>query len=108
MQTTITVRHCEIPEALRERALAVSERLAQLAPRPLEAAVVFDADGLEQVVELRLHVARGEPLIAKGEGVDHRTALDRAEAKLRRQLEKLTGRPRGARTPPHKRTSHPS
>ncbi len=106
MHTTITVRHCEIPEALRERALAVSERLAQLAPRPLEAAVVFDADGLQQVVELRLHVARGEPFIAKGEGTDHRTALDRAEGKLRRQLEKVNGRPRRARTPPHKPTTN--
>lgn len=98
MQTTITVRHCEVPEALRERALAVSERLAQFAPRPLEAAVVFDADGLRQVVELRLHVARGETFIAKGEGADHRTALDRAEDKLRRQLEKANGRPRRERT----------
>jgi ribosomal subunit interface protein len=98
MQTTITVRHCEVPEPLRERALAVSERLAQFAPRPLEAAVVFDADGLRQVVELRLRVARGETFIAKGEGADHRTALDRAEAKLRRQLEKANGRPRRART----------
>lgn len=99
MQTTITVRHCEVPEALRERALAVSERLAQFAPRPLEVAVVFDADGLQQVVELRLQVARGEKLIARGEGGDHRTALDRAEDKLRRQLEKANGRPRRTRTP---------
>jgi ribosomal subunit interface protein len=97
MQTTITVRHCEISEALRERALAVSERLAQFAPRPLEAAVVFDADGQQQVVELRLHVARGARFIAKGEGTDHRTALDRAEDKLRRQLEKANGRPRRSR-----------
>ncbi|MGE5230329.1 MAG: HPF/RaiA family ribosome-associated protein [Deltaproteobacteria bacterium] len=97
MQTTITVRHCEVSEAVRERALAVSERLAQFAPRPLETAVVFDADGLQQVVELRLHVARGETFVARGEGADHRTALDRAEDKLRRQLEKANGRPRRAR-----------
>ena len=97
MQTTITVRHCVISELLRERALAVSERLAQFAPRPLEAAVVFDADGQQQVVELRLHVARGARFIAKGEGTDHRTALDRAEDKLRRQLEKANGRPRRSR-----------
>lgn len=108
MQTTITVRHCEIPEALRERALAVSERLAQLAPRPLEATVVFDADGLEQVVELRLHVARGESFIARGGGTDHRTALDRAEDKLRRQLEKANGRPRRSRAAGTKRITKPS
>jgi ribosomal subunit interface protein len=99
MQTTITVRHCEITDALRQRALAVSDRLATFAPRPLEATVVFDEDGLQRVAELRLHVARGEILVARGEAGDHRTALDRAEDKLRRQLEKTNGRPRRKRTP---------
>jgi ribosomal subunit interface protein len=108
MQTTITVRHCEIADALRTRALAVSERLAQFAPRPLEATVVFDADGLEQVVELRLHVARGERFVARGGGADHRTALDRAEDKLRRQLEKANGRPRRSRSPRPRRPTRPS
>lgn len=90
MQTTITARHCEIPEALRERAQTVLERLGTFARRPMEATVVFDADGLDRTAELRLHVARGEVLIARGEGEDHRTALDRAEEKLRRQLERVT------------------
>ncbi|HTC23988.1 MAG TPA: ribosome-associated translation inhibitor RaiA [Gemmatimonadales bacterium] len=108
MQTTITVRHCEIPEPLRERALAVSERLAQFAPRLLEATVVFDAEGQRQVVEVRLHVARGELFIARGEGADHRTALDRAEDKLRRQLEKANGRPRRARASATKRSTKPT
>ncbi|HET8623779.1 MAG TPA: HPF/RaiA family ribosome-associated protein [Gemmatimonadales bacterium] len=97
MQTTITARHCEIPDTLRERALAVTARLAALASRPLEAAVTFHADGLEQVVELRLHDSRGELFVATGAAGDHRTALDRAEEKLRRQLEKANGRPRRSR-----------
>jgi ribosomal subunit interface protein len=96
MQTTITARHCEIPEALRERALAVVERLGNIAPRPIEATVVFDADGPDRIAELRLHVARGEVLVARGEGDDHRSALDRAEEKLRRQLEKVA-KPRRSR-----------
>ena len=40
MQTTITARHCEISDALRERALTVVERLGNLATRPIEAAGV--------------------------------------------------------------------
>jgi ribosomal subunit interface protein len=96
MQTTITARHCEIPDALRERALAVIERLGNIARRPIEATVVFDADGPDRTTELRLHLARGEVLIAKGQGEDHRTALDRAEEKLRRQLEKAS-QPRRSR-----------
>ena len=96
MQTTITARHCDIPEALRERAAAVVERLGTFASRPIEATVVFDADGLLRTAEIRLHVAGGEVLVATGEAEDHRSALDRAEEKLRRQVEK-TARPRRPR-----------
>jgi ribosomal subunit interface protein len=99
MQTTITARHCEISEALRERALAVVDRLGNIATRPMEATVVFDVEGLQQTAELRLHVARGEVLVATAEAEEHRTALDRAEEKLRKQLEKASARPRRSRTP---------
>jgi ribosomal subunit interface protein len=94
MQTTITARHCEISEALRERALTVVERLGNIATRPIEATVVFDVEGLLQTAELRLHVSRGEVLVAKGEAEEHRTALDRAEEKLRKQVEKASASPR--------------
>jgi ribosomal subunit interface protein len=99
MQTTITVRHAEVPDALREHAITVMERLASLAHRPMESAVVFDTDGTEQTVELRLHLAQGEVLVAKGEAADHRTALDRAEEKLRRQVTRASDRPRRSRSP---------
>ena len=98
MQTSITVRHSEISDALRQRAVTVVERLGNLAHRPMETAVVFDADGTQQTVELRLHLAHGEILVAKGEGVDHRTALDRAEEKLRRQVTRASDRPRRSRS----------
>jgi ribosomal subunit interface protein len=101
MQTTITARHCEVSEPLRERAITVMERLGTLASRPMEVTVVFDADGIQQTVELRLHVARGEILVAKGEGPDHRTALDRAEEKLRRQVERVSTRRRARSTQPN-------
>ncbi|MGH7508640.1 MAG: HPF/RaiA family ribosome-associated protein [Gemmatimonadales bacterium] len=98
MQTTITARHCEVAEPLRERALTVVERLENLASRPMDMTVVFDTDGIEQTVELRLHLAGGEILVAKGEGPDHRSALDRAEDKLRRQVERASDRPRRGRS----------
>ena len=97
MQTTITARHCEISDAIRERALAVVERLDNIATRPMEASVVFDTDGQQQTAELRLHLATGDLLVAGGEAADHRTALDRAEEKLRKQLEKASARPRRSR-----------
>jgi ribosomal subunit interface protein len=101
MHTTITARHCEVSEPLRERAITVMERLGNLASHPMDMTIVFDADGILQTVELRLHVARGEILIAKGEGADHRTALDRAEEKLRRQVERVSDRRRARPTQPN-------
>jgi putative sigma-54 modulation protein len=97
MQTTITARHCEIPEGLREHAITVVARLGKVTPRPMEMTVVFDIDGLDQTAELRLHLAGGEILVARGEGADHRTALDRAEEKLRRLVERASERPRRTR-----------
>ena len=98
MQTTITARHCEINEALRERARTVVERLGALAHRPIESVVVFDTDGGQATAELRLRAARGELMVARGEADDHRTALDRAEEKLRRQLDKDPANPKARRS----------
>ncbi len=97
MQTTITARHCEISDTLRQHALAVVERLGALAHRPIESSVVFDTDGGQATAELHLHASRGEVLIARGEADDHRTALDRAEERLRHQLDKAAPRSRRSR-----------
>ena len=93
LATTITARHCEIPAELRARADEVCRRLGAQAQRPLEASVIFDVDGQVRTAEIRLHSARGDVFVATGEGKDHRSALDRAEEKLRRQLEKRHSRP---------------
>ena len=98
MDPTIITRHCEVPQPLRERAITVMERLGSLATHAMEMTVVFDVDGIQQTVELRLHVPRGEILVAQGEGADHRTALDRAEEKLRRQVERVSDRRRARPT----------
>jgi ribosomal subunit interface protein len=100
MRPTITARHCEISDALRDRAVAVIQRLGNLASRSMESTVVFDTDGTQQIAEIRLHVPRGEVLVARGEAADHRTALDRAEERLRRQLERAADRPRRTRSAP--------
>lgn len=88
MQTTITARHCQITDALRQRANEICDRLARHASRPVDCSVTFDVERLDQTVELRLHVSHGEVFVATGDGSDHRTALDRAEERLRRQLER--------------------
>lgn len=94
MLTTITTRHCEIPAPLKERAEAIVERLGQFAHRAVDCTVLFESDHNTAMAEVRLHVARGKLFVASGEGSDHRTALDRAEEKLRNQLDKAFTRNR--------------
>lgn len=98
MHTTITARHCQITDALRERAQEVCDRLARHASRPVDGSVIFDVERLEQTVELRIHVSQGDVYVATGAGPDHRTALDRAEERLRRQLERHHVQPARSRT----------
>ena len=100
MKTSVTARHCEITDDLRDRATAVMERMERYSPHALEADAVFDEEPDGQRVELRLHVRGGTILVGTATEVDHRTALDRAEEKLRRQLEKTTTQARRTRRSP--------
>jgi ribosomal subunit interface protein len=93
MLMTVTARHCEIATELRARAEQILDRLAHHASRAVDGTVVFDmaahkTDTSTYTAELRLHLSGGEILVAHGEATDHRTALDRAEDKLRHQLER--------------------
>jgi ribosome-associated translation inhibitor RaiA len=97
METTITARRVEIPAELRARAESSVERLGFLASRPVKATVVFGMDGIDSTAELRMHLSHGELLVASGAGPDHRTALDRAEERLRRQVGRDSGRFRAGR-----------
>lgn len=92
MRTTVTARHCEISDELRNRAEAVVGKVARLANRPHLAEVIFDTDHGDKVVELKLTLARGQVRIAKAEAADFRTALDRAADKIRNQLDKTEER----------------
>jgi ribosomal subunit interface protein len=93
MRTTVTARHCEIPDDLRDRAESLVQKLAKAAHRPQSAEVVFDTDHGQKVVELQFHLTRGQVRIASAEAEDFRSALDRAVAKMRNQLDKNSGRP---------------
>jgi ribosomal subunit interface protein len=98
MRTTVTARHCEIPDELRERAEQVADKLAKAAHRPQRAEVVFDVDHGQKTVELMLHLPRGQVRVASAEADDFRTALDRAAAKIRNQLDTKSKPLRGAQT----------
>lgn len=99
MRTTISARHCEISDELRQRADEVLKRLEAVVNRPVDGTIVFDVAPQLSTVEIRIHSSSGELFVATGEAKDHRSALDRAEEKVKRQLEKAAGtrRDRGAR-----------
>ena len=94
MNTTITARHCEISDELRDRAIAVLARLSALVSRAVDGAVIFDVAAAKATAEIRL-IGGGDNYFATGEEKDHRTALDRAEDKIRRQLDKAAQAKRG-------------
>jgi ribosomal subunit interface protein len=88
MRITITARHCDVADELRARARDLLARLERFALRPQDARVLFVADNGHPLVEVRLHAGRGVLHVGKARGGDHRTALDAAVAKVRRQLDK--------------------
>lgn len=88
MPVTITARHCDLPELLRGRAQEIASRLEVRAGRTADVEVVFDVEAGVPTAELRFRATGEELLIAAGRGDDHRSALDQAEGRLRRQLEK--------------------
>ncbi len=97
MVPVITVRHCDISDPLRDRALTVLDRLGGAAAPAVDCAVVFDRSADGHRVEVRLRAEHGDVLIATAAAGDHRAALDLAETKLRRQLARSSGRARQAR-----------
>jgi ribosomal subunit interface protein len=96
MRITITARHAAIDEDLRAHARELVEKVAKLARRPHHAQVIFTEEHGEAGVEIEVHVPRGRIHVAKSQAADHRSALDLAIGRLKRQIvdEKETPRPR--------------
>jgi len=88
MRITVTARHCAVSDDLRVRGRELVQRLARVASRPHDGQVIFGDDHGVATVELRLYIARSQVLVGRAEGADHRSALDRAAARVRRQLDK--------------------
>ncbi|HTR20555.1 MAG TPA: HPF/RaiA family ribosome-associated protein [Gemmatimonadales bacterium] len=97
MRVTVTARHVEVTEELRTRARELLTRLARVASRPHDGQVIFTEDHGTPVAEVRLHTVRGQVLVGVSDGTDHRSALDKAVARVRRQLDKPTGKTGHAR-----------
>src|SRR5258706_459655 len=98
MRITITARHAEIDDDLRALAKELVAKVVKLVRRPHHAQVIFTEDHGEAGVESEIHAPPGRGHAAKSLASDHRTALDAAIARVKRQLldEKETPRARRA------------
>lgn len=94
MRTTISARHVAVDESLRSRTEQVLERLGHFTSRAVEATAVFDTIAGRPAAELRLNCAGKPTLVSTAGGDAHRSALDKAEARMRRQLSRVATRPR--------------
>src|SRR5258705_11700441 len=99
MRITITARHTEIDNDLRAHTKDLVEKVAKLARRPHHAQVIFTQDHGEAAVEIAVHVPPGRIHAAKSQAADHRSALDAAIARIKRQLLDEKDTPRARPTP---------
>jgi ribosomal subunit interface protein len=108
MRITITARHTEIDDDLRAHTRERVEKVTRLVRRPHHAQVIFTEDHGEAGVEIEVHAPRGRVHVAKSQGADHRSALDAAIARVKRQLLDEKETPRARRATRGSRVSGPS
>jgi len=97
MEVTINMRHCSVPESIRNQSLIRLQRLLRYNPYVLGATAVFSGDGSSRQMDVRLHVKGGAPVLGRGQGPTFRTALDRALDRLETQLKRRNPRHRNRR-----------
>jgi ribosomal subunit interface protein len=93
VRITVKGKNLDVPPHVRDEAIAKLSRVQRLFDRFIDMEVVLSEESNPRIqdrvrCEVVLH-AKGKYLRAEGAGPDHTTAIDRAEAKLARQVRKL-------------------
>lgn len=91
MEMTLSVRHGDVPDALRQYARDQITGLSRFFNRLVEADIILDQEGHRHIAEGRLHTSN-DTHFARSENGDMRTAIDAMVDKLRRQLERHKGK----------------
>lgn len=91
MQITLTVRHGEVSDTLKQYVRDQVEGLSKYFPRLVEADIFLDQEGHRQIAEVRVHTSN-DTHFAGTENGDLRTAVDDTIDKLRRQLKRHKGK----------------
>jgi putative sigma-54 modulation protein len=98
MQLSVTFRHMEATEAIKEYAREKVERIKKYFPDPISAHVVFSVErGYQHVVDVNIHLHNG--IVVKGNEVteDMYSSIDLVMAKIERQVRRYKEQIRGHR-----------
>ena len=91
MQVSITGRHFEITDAIRDHATARLERVREHFDRVIDAQVILSVEKHRHIAEINLHV-NGHHINAKETSEDMYLSIDSSVDKIERQVEKYKGR----------------
>jgi ribosomal subunit interface protein len=96
----ISARHCDVPADVLERTETQVASLSKYSPRATAAEVVYMEEKLTRIAEIIVHVDGVEPVVARGEGAEFRTALDEVMERISRQLRRQRERRTNHKAPP--------
>ena len=88
MKVEIAARHCELDDAVREKAESMVDKWPRYDGSASHARLAFEVQGTSHTVDAQVWRDRREPVAAKGEGTDFRAALDEVDDRIRRILRK--------------------
>lgn len=100
MRITITERSCQVPNSVRERTQTLVEGLAKYEDRATSADVVYSDEKHTKKVEIIVHIDGAPQVVARGEGDDFRSAVDRTVNRAKRMLREQRERRRDHQAPP--------
>ena len=88
MRISVTARHMDISEAVKDYAAEKVEKLPRLFDKVVSVDVVLDAADNGHSAELILHQDRGPRIVAESKHVDMYTAIDDVIDRMENQLRK--------------------
>ncbi|MGQ0612378.1 MAG: ribosome hibernation-promoting factor, HPF/YfiA family [Planctomycetaceae bacterium] len=92
MKINIHGRHRKISPEIERYGREKAEKLGQFFDRLQSVDVTLDMDGRNQIVEMSATLIRGVKLVGKATAEDLHAAIDLAESKLQRQIQKFHDR----------------
>ncbi|NOZ23618.1 MAG: ribosome-associated translation inhibitor RaiA [Planctomycetes bacterium] len=100
MKVTISGRHMDVTDGIREHALARFQKLDKFSVKIDRVQLTIWVEGSRHTAEAVMHVGKGSTLIAEVDAPDMYAALELAATKLERQLKKHKERARNRRVAP--------